>query len=121
MCKKIEESKYYNKKLFWLSGVSDNFLVSLYKNSNWVIFASHAEGFGLALIEGLYFGKPVLARDIAIFREIGGNNVTYFSGNGFSDIATSVEYFTNKSYTSNKNFNIPSWESSFRKIKSILF
>lgn len=121
LCKKIEESKYYNKKLFWLSGVSDNFLVSLYKNSNWVIFASHAEGFGLALIEGLYFGKPVLARDIAIFREIGGNNVTYFSGNGFSDIATSVEYFTNKSYTSNKNFNIPSWESSFRKIKSILF
>lgn len=121
LCKKIENSKYYNKKLFWLSRVSDNFLVSLYRNSNWVIFASQAEGFGLALIEGLYFGKPVLVRDIPIFREIGGNNVTYFSGNGYNDLAKSVENFTNRSYTYNKNFNIPTWDSSFKKIRSILF
>jgi glycosyltransferase involved in cell wall biosynthesis len=66
--------------LHWLEDASDELLMLLYAQCSGVIVASHAEGFGLSFIEGLYYQKPVLARNIPVFREIGGDFATYFSG-----------------------------------------
>lgn len=68
-----------NESLFWLSDVSDEFLEMLYAKCAGVIAASHAEGFGLSVIEALYHQKPVIVRDIPVFREIAGNTATFFS------------------------------------------
>ena len=40
--------------------------------------SSHAEGFGLPIVEALQRGLPVMASDIPVFREIGGEFVAYF-------------------------------------------
>jgi alpha-1,2-rhamnosyltransferase len=40
--------------------------------------ASISEGFGLPIVESLRCGVPVIASDISVFREVGGNQVTYF-------------------------------------------
>ena len=77
--------------LYWLHDVSDEMLELLYNAAIGVIIASEAEGFGLSLIEATYHGKPVLARDIPVFREIGGDGVTYFTGNGDEPLAGSLE------------------------------
>ncbi len=74
--------------LHWLDNASDELLEVLYTRCTGVIVASQAEGFGLPLIEAMHYNKPVLARDIPVFREIGGNLVTFFSG-------TSTESFVN--------------------------
>ena len=42
--------------------------------------ASRGEGFGLPLIEAASYDIPVLARNLPVFEEVGGENVTYFSG-----------------------------------------
>jgi glycosyltransferase involved in cell wall biosynthesis len=68
------------RRLYWLRDVSDEMLELLYSASIGVIAASEAEGCGLPLIEALYHGKPVLARDIPVFREIGRERITYFTG-----------------------------------------
>ena len=67
-----------NNRLFWLSGISDEYLDELYKRTTGVIMASEGEGFGLAVIESAYYKKPLLCRDLPVFREIAGDNVLYF-------------------------------------------
>jgi len=69
-----------NKRLFWLNGISDAYLEKVYGACRALIAASVAEGFGLPLIEAAQKGLPVLARDIPVFREVGGTGATYFGG-----------------------------------------
>ena len=77
-------------QLYWLQDVSDEMLALLYDTALGVIVASEAEGCGLPLIEALYHNKPVLARDIPVFREIGKDRVAYFNGNN-GTIAEDIE------------------------------
>lgn len=68
----------YGRKLFWFNDVDDPELVQIYDACTGMIIASHAEGFGLPLIEALGRGKPVLARDLPIFRIHEGNGIRFF-------------------------------------------
>ena len=43
-----------------------------------MVFPSHAEGFGLPLVEAMQRGLPVMASDIPVFREVGGDFMAYF-------------------------------------------
>ena len=47
-------------------------LVELYKGSTGLIAASLAEGYSLPIVEAQYFGLPVLARDLPIYKEVAG-------------------------------------------------
>ena len=65
------------KKLVWLQHADDNLLAQLYQAASGVIVASKGEGFGLPLIEAAHYGKPVLVRDIPVFREVSRGAVTF--------------------------------------------
>jgi glycosyltransferase involved in cell wall biosynthesis len=60
----------FEKRMFWLSDVSDEFLEKIYIASYGLILASESEGFGLPLIEAMRYGKPVFARDLPVYREL---------------------------------------------------
>jgi len=68
-----------NQRLFWLQGISDEYLERLYGVSVCLIAASYEEGFGLPLIEAAQKGLPVLARDIPVFREVAKDSAYYFA------------------------------------------
>lgn len=75
----LENNEYLNQYFFWYkSGISDEKLVELYKACDAVIFASLSEGFGLALVEAAYYKKPLIVRDIPVFREIAKDSAFYF-------------------------------------------
>ncbi|MEF8686879.1 UNVERIFIED_CONTAM: glycosyltransferase family 4 protein [Comamonas sp. A-3] len=69
-----------NKRLFWLEGISDEYLEKVYAASTCLIAASEGEGFGLPLIEAAQHQLPIIARDIPVFREVAGEHAFYFSG-----------------------------------------
>ena len=77
--------------LHWLDNASDELLELLYTRCTGLIVASHAEGFGLPLIEAMHHAKPVLARDIPVFREVGGNSITFFSGESSERFMADIE------------------------------
>ncbi|HEY3495820.1 MAG TPA: glycosyltransferase family 1 protein [Polyangiaceae bacterium] len=52
-------------------------LAPLYRNARAVLMPSLAEGFGLPVVEALACGAPVLASDIPVFRQVGGDAVSY--------------------------------------------
>ncbi|WP_333896748.1 glycosyltransferase family 1 protein [Brevundimonas aurantiaca] len=68
----------HGKHLHWLDNASDEALMRLYEASDGVLLASLAEGFGLPLTEALRFRKPVLARDLAVFRRHSSSGIRYF-------------------------------------------
>lgn len=79
-----------NKRLFWLEGISDEYLEEIYAASTCLIAASEGEGFGLPLIEAAQHGLPIIARDIPVFREVSGEHTYYFSGRAAKDMANAI-------------------------------
>ncbi len=69
-----------HRYLHWLHDVSDDQLAWLYESSYGVVAASYVEGYGLPLLEAMYYGKPLLVRDVPVFNEVLGayENVIWF-------------------------------------------
>ena len=80
-----------HNRLFWLEGISDEYLEKVYLSSTCLITASEGEGFGLPLIEAAQHGLPIIARDIPVFREVAGKHAHYFVGQQASDLAIAIE------------------------------
>lgn len=76
--KALQSHPELKKKLYWFEHASDDLLQELYKATYGVLLASEAEGFGLPLVEAHFYGKPVLARDLAVFRESNRAGITFF-------------------------------------------
>jgi glycosyltransferase involved in cell wall biosynthesis len=79
-----------NKRLFWLEGISDEYLEKVYAASTCLISASEGEGFGLPLIESALHKKPIIARDLPVFQEVAGEHAFYFSGLKPESLANAV-------------------------------
>lgn len=58
----------FGAKLIWFNDVEDLELHEIYQACTGVIVASIGEGFGLPIVEALGYEKPVLARDLPVFR-----------------------------------------------------
>lgn len=80
-----------NKRLFWLEGISDEYLEKVYSASTCLIAASYGEGFGLPLIEAAQHKLPIIARDIPVFREVAGEFAYYFDAPDGKDLCGAVK------------------------------
>jgi glycosyltransferase involved in cell wall biosynthesis len=59
------------------NGVTDEEYAALLRTATALVSLSRAEGYGLPLVEAMAIGTPVIASDIPIFREVGGDAATY--------------------------------------------
>ncbi len=66
------------RRLFYCADLNDTELDYCYRESRALVYPSIVEGFGLPIVEALQHGKPVLASDTAIHREVGGEFCAYF-------------------------------------------
>lgn len=126
LVEKIRNHPELNKRLFWLEGISDEYLEKVYVASSCLIAASEGEGFGLPLIEAAQKKLPIIARDISIFREVAGEFGYYFpNDNDPKILADTVEEWL-KLYQTNaypKSDNIPwlTWEESAEQLLQVIF
>lgn len=74
----IRRHPEFGRRLFWFERASDDALRELYTAADCIICPSEGEGFGLPLIEAALAQKPVIARDIPVFREVAGAGAFYF-------------------------------------------
>lgn len=71
--------------------VSDTKLPGLMASASAVIYPSRYEGFGLPVVEALATGTPVVASELPVFREVGGDSVVYFDPSNADDLVTAIE------------------------------
>lgn len=90
LCLRLRTHTELNSRLFWLEGISDEYLEQLYATSTCLLAASEGEGFGLPLIEAAQHELPVLARDLPVFREVAREHALYFAGTEPSMLASGV-------------------------------
>ena len=79
-----------NKRLFWLDGISDEYLEKLYGACSCLMAASEGEGFGLPLIEAAQHKLPIIARDIPVFREVAGDFAHFFPDDKDPEVLTTA-------------------------------
>jgi glycosyltransferase involved in cell wall biosynthesis len=74
-----------------LGFVPDEVLPKLMSAASAVVYPSRYEGFGLPVIEALSIGIPVVASDIPVFREVGGEEVEYFDPENATALAEAID------------------------------
>ena len=112
------------KRLFWLEGISDEYLEKIYSTSTCLIAASEGEGFGLPLIEAAQHKLPIIARDIPVFREVAGEHAFYFKGTAPEDLADSVlkwlELYRENRHPRSEDMPWLTWKESARQVLNII-
>ena len=91
LIRKIERHPQLDEQLFWFPGASDEMLTRLYESCSALLAASRGEGFGLPLIEAARHGLPIIARDLPVFREVGGEHAWYFDGADAGALADAID------------------------------
>ncbi|MCG7392454.1 glycosyltransferase [Microvirga sp. ACRRW] len=122
--KRLRRHPEAGKRLFWLEGISDEYLEKVYAACSCLIASSEGEGFGLPLIEAARHGIPILARDIPVFREVAGEHASYFTASTAKDLAQALTDWQKlfKEGRAPKSQNMPwmTWAENGKKLKSIL-
>ncbi len=117
---RVKHHRLYKKNLFLWNDLNDNELAYCYQQSRTLLFASHAEGFGLPIIEGLQFGLNVMASDIPVHKEVGKGNIDYFKLDDPDDLARKIaqqeaEGFSEKVKPA-ASFKWSNWEQSAQSL-----
>jgi glycosyltransferase involved in cell wall biosynthesis len=68
VCEQLVSELNLSERVHFL-GIRDD-VANLLKASDYVVMSSHWEGFGLAAVEGMAAGKPVIASDVDGLREV---------------------------------------------------
>lgn len=90
LIKQLETHPQLGKRLFWLSGISDEYLEKIYAVSTALLAASEGEGFGLPLIEAARQHLPIVARELPVFKEVAGDRAFYFQGKQPEQLAGAI-------------------------------
>lgn len=113
------------RRLFWLEGISDEYLEEIYSASKCLIAASEGEGFGLPLIEAARHGMPILARDIPVFREVAGDYADYFAGTKSTELARAITEWLSRhgrgNHLNSNGLQWLTWIDSVAQFKAAVF
>lgn len=109
----IQNSVYFNRRIFWFDDINDEELKTLYQHAAGVVNASYGEGFGLPLMEAISYQKPLLVRDLAVFHEVTSHQAEYFQKDTPQDLAQTL-YNWSKALNADTQHVIPihSWDQT---------
>lgn len=111
LVKKIESLQEKNIPIFWLSDANDVELYNAYKKATAIICASHVEGYGMSVAEGLLHNGLIFANRLPVFGEYAGSFPYYFDINTKGDLARLIKSAKELSPASYKPF-LGSWPAT---------
>lgn len=121
---RLEAHPAKGRTLFWLEGISDEYLEKIYSAATCLIAASEGEGFGLPLIEAAQHHLPMIIRDIPVFREIAGEHAFYFQGMSAKELAQFIQawldLFERGEHPTSVTMPWLTWEESAKQLQTVL-
>ncbi len=110
---------FYKLLMHLLQNLSDQDLVSVYKQASLLVTPSFMEGYGLVGLEALMVGTPVVASNIAVYREVYGDKVTYFDPSSPKDLIRVISNFHFSPLTSHFTYS-RTWDDVARDISEVI-
>lgn len=123
---RMEAHPELGSRLRLICGASDEELAEAYAETDVLISASHAEGFGLPLIEARHFGKPVIVSDLPVFREVteGAHEAFFFTGGDPAALAEAIRRYMaergEQPTAQSADVDWPDWDESARRLTDLL-
>ncbi len=81
-----------------LEYVSESNLITLYKHASCLVFPSIYEGFGLPVLEAMYYKCPVICSNASSIPEVAGGAALYFSPLNEQDLRKKMQDLINNPY-----------------------
>jgi len=94
---RLIEKAGIEKRIHFLSNVTDEELAWLYNGTTALFYPSSYEGFGLPIIEAMACGAPVVTCNNSSIPEVGGHAALYMEKPEVENILTFLEKFENGS------------------------
>lgn len=124
LIERLRSHQELGNRLFWLEGISDEYLERVYAASTCLVAASYGEGFGLPLIEAAQHKLPIIARDIPVFREVADGHAFYFNAEKPEQLAEAIqnwiELYKNKAHPKSANMPWLTWKQSAQQLLAAL-
>ncbi len=109
----IRNHPEHGRRLHWLDKVTDEGLCALYEACRGLLVASRGEGFGLPLAEAVMQRRPVLARDLPVFREQNLPSVLFFEDERPDVLGARImDLMEVGPLPSSVTLNLPTWSDS---------
>jgi len=120
--REIQLQEKLHGDVVWVNDADDIKLAALYRDCDAVICASFAEGFGLPIVEAKAYGRPVIASDIDVFREVSDmSNVTFFpAGDSVSLAAELMRFSVQTPNPLTVNTKTLSWKESSQRLIDVV-
>jgi glycosyltransferase involved in cell wall biosynthesis len=109
-----------------LGSCSDADMGQLIAGARALLMPSHAEGFGLPVVEALQLRAPVIANDLPVYHEIAGALPTYLpSDDDVAWEAAIVQFTSNcadreRQLAVNSRYDAPNWSAHFNQVTRFL-
>lgn len=122
LVKRLKDHPEMGRRLFWRERADDAELAAQYARCDSLVAASFAEGFGLPIVEAGHYGKPVIASDIPVFREVGNGaaGATFFSVGDVQALADAVRDFHRNGGAPTAPPAWPSWDQSAAQLQQVV-
>lgn len=93
LIERVKTHPELKRHLFMFNDLGDVELEYCYGHAKALVFPSFVEGFGLPLVEAMQRGLPVMASDIPVFHEIGGEFISYFDLNQPGSLSRQIQQY----------------------------
>ena len=103
----------------WFDKASGGLLNEAYRKAYCFIQASVAEGFGIPVIEAAKHNIPVIASDIDVFKEIGGDDLIYFQSENSRSLSDKIIDVLETRPVA-KEWTFLSWQASSQELHKVL-
>ncbi|KWK64579.1 glycosyltransferase family 4 protein [Burkholderia ubonensis] len=123
----LEQCPELQEAVVYLPDCSDAAMLAQLRSASALLFPSFVEGYGLPIAEALSMGVPVLASDLAVFREVAGDVPDYLDPlDGAGWLARILAYAQPYSKDRERQmermvgFRKPTWPAHFAALETFL-
>ena len=115
---RIQSHPKFGTRLFWFDDLHDGELDFCYRNATAMVTASNAEGFNLPIVEALSRQCAVIASDVPVHREVGGQWASFFPADNAAALAQVLgdPQAINARRSELVDYSWPDWQASCEEL-----
>lgn len=86
----LSDKLYLGERVFFSGRFDDKDKIKMYSAFDVFVFPSRAEGFGIALVEAMAMGLPIIASDLPVLHDVAGDTAYYYTPEEIKDLSTKI-------------------------------